>query len=341
MTESFESVEDLEDALTRPSPEDVAFAEDLEGDVLVLGAGGKMGLTVVGRICRALEEAGRTNRVFAASRFTEPRKARRLAEYGAEILRVDLMEDELSRLPSARNCIYMVGRKFGSADRPDATWAVNSYLPGRVARRFRESRMLAFSTGNVYPFVPVDSGGATEETPLDPVGEYGQSCLGRERIFEYFCHEHELPTCLFRLNYAVEPRYGVLVDVGKKVLSGTPVDLSAGYVNVIWQGDAASICFRALEACRIPAAPLNVTGPEILAVRDVAERFGELLGREPRFEGSVPEEALLSDAGRCLDRFGSPSVSAEEAIAYTADWLAEGRPTLGAPTKFERRDGQF
>lgn len=337
----FDREEDIEEALSRPYEEDVAFARDLAGDVLVLGAGGKMGPTLVRRIVRALEAADRTNRVFAASRFSQPEKAARLAEAGAEIVRVDLVRDELDDLPAARNVIYMVGRKFGSSDRPDATWAINSYLPGRVARRFDDARILAFSTGNVYPFVPVDSGGADERTAPDPVGEYGQSCLGRERVFEYFSRERDIPVCLFRLNYAVEPRYGVLVDVATKVRDGEPVDLSAGYVNVLWQADANSYCLRALDLCRTPPERLNVTGPERLPVREIAERFGRIFGREPHFTGAAPETALLSDAGRCHELFGVPRISAGDAVERVADWLTQGGRTLEAPTRFERRDGSF
>lgn len=327
--------------LGRPSEADVEFASDLEGDVLVLGAGGKMGPTLVRRLAMALRKAGRSNRVFAASRFREPEKAAGIADAGGEILRIDLMNEDLEALPSTRNVIYMVGRKFGSSERPDLTWAINSYLPGRVARRFSEARLLAFSTGNVYPFVPVDSDGADEETPPEPVGEYGQSCLGRERVFEYFSRDHGTPVCLYRLNYAVEPRYGVLVDVGTRVRTGEPVDLSAGYVNVLWQGDACSYAIRALQLCDSPAARLNATGPEVLSVREVAERFGAFFGREPTFTGSEPETALLSDASRCHRRFGTPLISADQVIEWTAEWLERDGRTLGAPTKFERRDGSF
>lgn len=334
--------EQLADALSSPYPEDVDLAGRLDGDVLVLGAGGKMGPTLVMRIVRAFREARSPHRVVAVSRFPDEGSFRDIEDSGAVAIRADLMDDEsLSRLPDCRNIIYLVGMKFGSSGQRPLTWALNAYLPGRVATRFRGSRIVALSTGNVYPKVSIASAGCTEEVEPEPVGEYAQSCLGRERIFQHFSHQDETPVCLVRLNYAVEARYGVFVDIATRVLNETPISLEMGYVNTIWQGDANSVCFRALELCAAPARILNLTGPEVLSVRDVAERFGERFGTTPRFEGSERPTAFLNDASSCHTLFGKPRVSPEEVIDLVAVWLRKGGATLGKPTKFEVHDGRF
>lgn len=339
---SISSEEELEEVLSRPYPEDVELADRLDGDVLVLGAGGKMGPTLVQRIVRAVEEAGSETTVYAASRFSDEAKRHRLDAIGAETVVADLLdESQRAALPDCGHVIYMVGMKFGAAGREPLTWAMNTYLPGRVAERFASSRIVAFSTGNVYPPVPVESGGATEDDPVGPVGEYAQSCLGRERIFQHFSIRNDTPVCLLRLNYAVEARYGVLLDIAQKVYDGRPVPLDMGYVNVIWQGDANSICFRSLELCESPAAILNTTGPEVLSVRELAEAFAERFGREVTFRGTEQETALLNDASRSHERFGKPRVSVSEVIELVAHWVENEGRTLAKPTKFEVRDGQF
>lgn len=339
---SISSEEELEDLLSRPYPEDIEQADKLNGDVLVLGAGGKMGPTLVQRIVRAVEEADSNTTVYAASRFSNEEKRHRLDAIGAETVVADLLdESQLAELPDCRYVIYMVGMKFGATGQEPLTWAMNTYLPGRVAERFASSRIIAFSTGNVYPPVPVESGGATEDDPVGPVGEYAQSCLGRERIFQHFSRRNDTPMCLLRLNYAVEARYGVLLDIAQKVYDERPVPLDMGYVNVIWQGDANSVCFRSLELCKSPATVLNTTGPEVLAVRDLAEAFADRFGRDVTFSGSERETALLNDASRSHELFGEPRVSVSEVIELVARWVENEGKTLAKPTKFEVRDGQF
>jgi nucleoside-diphosphate-sugar epimerase len=237
--------------------------------------------------------------------------------------------------------VFMVGRKFGSVGDLPLTWATNAWIAGLAAQRFKHSRVVAFSTGNVYPFVSVDSPGANERTAVAPVGEYAQSTLARERIFEYFSNVNRTPVLLFRLNYAIDLRYGVLLDICEKVFSGEPIDLTTGFVNVIWQGDANSYCLRSFALCDSPAQILNVTGLKKLSVREIAERFGHRFGKTPNFTGTESKSALLSDASQCAELLGAPDISEERLIEMTADWFAAGGVTLGKPTKFERRDGNF
>ena len=335
---------ELEDVLSAPSEADCAALRAMQGSLLILGAGGKMGPTLAMRARRAADRAGVSKRIMVVSRFGN-RVERELREFGLETIAADLLNfEQLARLPDAENAIFMAGRKFGSegaAHQASLTWASNAYLPARVAERYRDARIVAFSSGNVYPFVQAASGGATEETAPDPVGEYAQSVLARERMFEFFSVRHGTRVCLLRLNYAVELRYGVLRDIGAKVFAGQPVNVSMGHVNVIWQGDANSICLRSFALCESPPAVLNVTGQETLSVRDVARRFGRLFGREPVFEGREADTALLNNAGRCHRLFGAPSVSAETAIEWTAEWILRGGGTWDKPTHFEARDGKF
>ena len=339
---AIESEAQLEELLSRPSPADVAFARALAGDVLVLGAGGKMGPSLARRVRRAGEAAGVPRRVTAASRFSEPGLAESLRRDGIEAVPCDLLDPaSLERLPSAGDVLFLAGRKFGSAGRPDLTWAHNTVLPTHVARRFASSRIVVFSTGNVYPLVDTSSSGSIETDPTGPMGEYAQSCLGRERVFEYFSREKGTPCLLFRLNYATDLRYGVLADVARKVWNGEPVDLTVPKVNAIWQGDANSYAFRALELAASPPAVLNVTGPGQVAVREVAQRFARRFGREVRFAGEEGPAALLSDASRCRARLGEPEVPLDLLVEWTAAWVEAGGRDLGKPTKFERSDGRF
>lgn len=336
------SEDELEDLLSRPSEADRDAMRGLQGDLLILGAGGKMGPTLARRARRAADEAGVNLRVIAVARFSDPTVRQKLERWGVETLAADLLdEDQLAALPGAPNVIFMAARKFGSTGNEPLTWAMNAYLPARVALRFRNSRIVAFSSGNVYPLVPVVSGGAGETTPPDPVGEYAQSVLGRERMFQYFSGLYGTPVALLRLNYAVELRYGVLLDIGLKVFERRPVDLSMGAVNVIWQGDANSVCLRAFSLCSSPPEILNVTGPETLSVRWIARRFGEHFGVEPLFEGREADTALLNNAAHCHRLFGYPSVSAEQIIEWVAQWIVSGGVILGKPTHFEVRDGKF
>ncbi len=337
------STEDqLAEVLSAPYPEDVDLARRLKGDVIVLGAGGKMGPTLVKRIVRALGEAQSPHKVIAASRFSDEESLREIEDAGAVAISADLLDDQaVSDLPDCRYVIYLVGMKFGASGKQPMTWALNSYLPGRIAVRYPDARIVALSTGNVYPKVSVDSGGCTEDVDPDPLGEYAQSCLGRERVFQHFSLQNNTRICLIRLNYAVEARYGVFVDIATKVRNGTPLSLEMGYVNTIWQGDANSVCFRALATCETPANILNLTGPEVLSVRSIAERFGERFGSKPSFEGAEQPVAFLNDASTCHALFGLPRVSPDEVIELVASWLSKGGTTHGKPTKFEVADGRF
>lgn len=320
----------LDEALTAPHPEDIECVAKLPGDILVLGAAGKMGPSLVRRVERAVAAAGVSKRVIAVSRS------------GAGGIAADLLDERsVAALPDAENVLYLAGRKFGSTDNAPLTWATNTWTPALAARKFRGSRIVAFSTGNVYPLLPPASGGATEATPAAPVGEYAQSALARERIFEYFSAANNTPVTLLRLNYAIDLRYGVLLEIGQKVFTRSPVDLTMGFVNVIWQGDANSVCLRALALCTAPPRILNLTGPEILSVRDLARRFGEHFGLEPVFQGEEGATALLSNAAECRRLLGPPRVGIDEMVAMTASWIRGGGRTLGKPTHYETRDGAF
>ncbi|MCZ2073774.1 MAG: NAD(P)-dependent oxidoreductase [Bryobacterales bacterium] len=332
----------LEDMLSRPSDADVEAMRNLEGDLLVLGVAGKMGPSLVHRAKRAISQAGINKRVIGVSRFSSPSARDELNEMGVETIAADLLnEADLAALPDIPNVIFMAARKFGTTGAEHLTWAMNTYLPGRVAERFRNSRIVAFSSGNIYPLVPIAEGGAKESTPVQPVGEYATSVLGRERLFQYFSDKYGTPVLLLRLNYAVELRYGVLYDIGRKVFERRPVDLNMGCANVIWQGDANSICLRSFSLCSSPPAVLNLTGPETISVRQVALQFGAHFGIDPVFEGAEAPNALLNNAGKCHRLFGYPSISVEQLIEWISQWIGMGGATLGKPTHFEARDGKF
>ncbi len=341
MTDTITDENQLEERLTLPSERDVAAASQLEGDVIILGAGGKMGPSLAVRMGRAIQRAGLKHRVIAVVRKDRDGISGRLPGR-VEVVEADLLNPNgFDALPDAPNVVFMVGRKFGSVGDLPLTWATNAWIAGLAAHRFQGSRIVAFSTGNVYPFVSVDSAGANECTAVAPIGEYAQSTLARERIFEYFSNLNRTPVLLFRLNYAIDLRYGVLLDICEKVVSGEPIDLTTGFVNVIWQGDANSYCLRSFALCDSPARILNVTGLKTLSVRAVAERFGHRFGKKPNFIGTESKSALLSDASRCAELLGAPDISEERLIEMTADWFAAGGVTLGKPTRFERRDGNF
>ena len=329
------TISDLEDELSRPSDSDVAFLRRLEGDILILGAGGKIGPSLT-RLCRrAADSAGPPRRIIAVSRSA-------ISEPGIEAISCDLLDrSQVMGLPECPNVLYLAGRKFGSTANPELTWATNTVVSTIVADRFRNSRIVVFSTGNVYPLREVKSGGARETDPLSPVGEYAQSCLGRERIFEYFSHRYGLRCLLFRLNYAVDLRYGVLVDIAWKVQAGEPVQLAIPAFNVIWQRDANSYALRSLEYCQSPPAVLNVTGPETLSVRAAAEFFAVHFRRPCRFEGTEGSVALLSDASKCHTLMGRPGVSADQLLELVAVWVEVGGVSLNKATHFEVADGGF
>jgi nucleoside-diphosphate-sugar epimerase len=332
---------ELDDRLSEPTPQLIDTLARLPGDLVLLGAAGKMGPSLARMAKRASDAAGVRRRVVAVSRFSSGGEGAFTA-HGVEAVRCDLLDEAaVNGLPDAPNVVYMPGRKFGSTGDEATTWAVNCYLPAVVCKKYRASRIVAFSTGNVYPHAPVTGRGPTEADPPNPVGEYGMSALGRERMFEYFSRALGTPVSVIRLNYACDLRYGVLVDLARKVLAGEPVDLGMGYFNTIWQADANAMALRAFEFAASPPRVFNVTGPEVLAVRDVCRRFGELFGVEPRFAGREADTALLSDARMSLAVLGPPRVPADRLIEWVADWVKRGGRLLDKPTHFEARDGKF
>lgn len=343
MTEDTLTTEEaLEERLSRPTDADAAVMKSLQGDLMILGAGGKMGPSLARRARRAVELGGTDKRVLAVSRFSNTALVQQLQSSGIETITSDLLEPgALEALPDVGNVIFMAARKFGTTGAEHLTWAMNTYLPGRVAERYRHSRVVALSSGNIYPLRAVAEGGAVETLPPAPVGEYAQSALGRERMFQYGSNQWGTPVCILRLNYAVEMRYGVLVDIGKAVFERRPVDLRMGVVNVIWQGDANSICLQSLAKCASPPVILNITGPETLSVRYIADRFAEIFGVAAVLEGQEANMALLNNSVRAHRMFGYPSVTCGQLIEWTADWIAGGKPTLNKPTRFEVQDGRF
>ncbi len=333
---------ELEDLLAQPSDEDIAAVARLEPDILILGAGGKMGPSLARRVQRAAARAGTGSRVVAVSRFSSSDARALLEADGVPTLACDFLSGPaITGLPRFPNVLYLAGRKFGTADRNDLTWATNTIVPARVAEHFVDSRVVVFSTGNVYPLVPVSGPAPTEADAPAPVGEYAQSCLGRERVVEYVSREQGLRALMFRLNYAVDLRYGTLVDIARKVFMAEPIDLSVGYFNAIWQGDANSYALRSLELCASPPAVLNVTGAERISTRESAEWFGSVFGRPPRFAGEEGPVALLSDSTLCRTRLGEPQVPLPQLAQWVAHWVAAGGSTLNKPTHFEVTDGRF
>ena len=339
---SVRDVEQLEEMLSRPTPGVVETVSRLDGDVLVLGVGGKMGPTLARMLRRAADAAGKGLRVIGVSRFSSGGLERALRAHGIETIACDLLDEtQLRALPEAPNVMYMAGMKFGSTGQAALTWAMNCQLPAMVCRRFSASRIAAFYTGNVYGLSPVARGGSTESDAPRPDGEYAMSCLGRERMFEHFSRTLGTKVSLIRLNYATELRYGVLVDLARKVMAGETIDLSMGSVNVIWQADANAMAIRAFDRAASPPFLLNVAGPEQLSVRAVAEEFGRLLDQPVHFAGTESSDALLSNGQLGHELFGIPRVSAQQLIRRAAEWVRRGGETSGKPTHFESRDGKF
>jgi nucleoside-diphosphate-sugar epimerase len=332
----------LEELLSDPSPAAVEAMRRVGGDLVVLGVAGKMGPTLARMARRAMDAAGVSHRVIGVSRFTTADQQRALEAHGIETIRCDLLDEAaLARLPDAANVIFMAGRKFGSTGDEPLTWAMNAHLPALVSRRYRQSRIVAFSTGNVYGLTRRGRGGSREEDPPAPVGEYAMSCLGRERMFEYFSREDQTPVAILRLNYAVEMRYGVLADLAGRILRREPVDLAMGYVNVIWQADANAMALAALEHTTTPPLIVNIAGPEELSVRSLCTELGRRLNVDASFVNREAEDALLSDGTRGWTLFGRPRVDAAQLLAWTAGWVGRGGESLGKPTHFESRAGRF
>ena len=336
------SVAQLEERLSRPSPGVIEALSAVEGDILLLGAGGKMGPSLAVMARRASEMAGVKRRITAISRFGDVAVRNCLTRNNVEVLPRDLLlPDAIDTLPEAPNLIYMAGVKFGTTHHRGLTWAMNTWLPGRVCDRYHSARAVVFSTGNVYGLTPVDGGGSREEDMPAPVGEYAMSALGRERIFEYFAHARGMEQSIIRLNYACDLRYGVLVDIARKVLDGTPIPLSMGYLNTIWQGDANAMILTSLAHAADPPLVLNVTGTQVIRVREAAAYFGTKFERDPVFEGEEADDALLSNSSRAAEMFGPPQVDEETLMAWIAEWLLKDKPLLNKPTHFESRDGRF
>ncbi len=340
---SFASVDDLEDALSRPTPGVLETLAAIPGDLLILGAGGKMGPTLARMVRRACDELGQTKRqVIAVSRFSSETAAIQLEHVGVRVVRCDLNQrDEVAALSDAPNVIYMAGQKFGTQSDPDAIWVANTVLPAIVAERFHSSRMVALSTGCVYPLVPWEGPGSCEDDPLGPTGEYANSCVGRERVLCYFSRRHEFPLCLVRLCYAIDMRYGVLLDLAQRVHAGLPIDVTMAATHVIWQGDANARIIQCLSHADNPPTAVNVTGRERWTIRDLAARFGALLDRPVRFTGEPAATAWVWNADKSYDWFGSPAVLMDDMLTATADWVRRGGETLNKPTHFEVRDGTF
>ncbi|WPP50968.1 NAD-dependent epimerase/dehydratase family protein [Catalinimonas niigatensis] len=337
-----EDLAKLEEEILAPSEDLIGDMKSLEGDILILGVGGKMGPSLAALAKKALLAAGKDNAVIGVSRFSEPSLQQSLKKQSVQTIKADLLDNtQLESLPEVKNVIFMAGTKFGTTGKESFTWAMNAYLPGRVAEKFKKSKIVSFSTGNVYPFVPVYSGGATEDTTPEPLGEYAQSCLGRERMFEHFSKQYQIPTLIYRLNYAVDFKYGVLLEVAKAVLEGREIDLSTGHVNVIWQGDANEYALRSLKFCDTPPRILNITGPETLSIRWAAREFGKIFNKTPHFVNEEQPTALLNNASTAHQLFGYPKVSLKTMMEIVATWLTNGGETINKPTHFQERKGAF
>jgi len=328
----------LEDILSEPTEGTKRGLAELDGDIVVLGAGGKMGPT----LAMMLKAASSGKNIYAVSRFSDKTVKTRIEDAGILTIEADLLdESQYCELPEVENAFYLVGMKFGSTGNQPLTWALNSFVPGLIARHYKDSRIVAFSTGNVYPLVDINSGGASEETVPEPVGEYAQSCLGRERMFEYFSQLYNTPETIVRLNYANEPRYGIIVDLTLKILNDEPIDLTMGAVNLIGARDANDYIIRAISLAQSPPAILNVTGPDTVPIRKLAGQIGKELNREPKFVSREARTALLSNASYCFSIFGYPKTTLDEMVSLIVKWVVSGKRVLNKTTKYDIRDGKF
>ena len=340
--QQIETEQALDEFLTRPEPELVEWARTVSSPLVLLGAGGKLGPTLAVLARRAAQAAGCKLEIVAASRFSDPAARAWLEERHVRTLACDLMERAaLQQLPNTDNLIYLAGMKFGTSENPAATWAASTLLPANVCERYPHSRIVALSSGSIYPLTPVARGGVLETEPLTPLGEYANACVGRERIFEYYSQRNATPVVLLRLFYAVELRYGLLVDLAYKVFSEQPIDLSMGYFNWIWQGDANGLILRSLALARTPPAAYNLTRPQIQSVRSVAEQFGELLGKPAHLTGREADTALLGNPAGLCAALGAPQAPLELVMRWIAGWLQRDGRLLGKPTHFEVRDGRY
>jgi len=336
--------EELDDRLSEPREATVEALRRAPGDIVILGAGGKMGPTLARMAARAAEQVDgpKRRRVIAVSRFTSSGLRRELERRGVETVQADLLDaDAVTRLPDAPNVVFMAGQKFGTTDAPSRTWMMNVVVPASCARRYATARIVAFSTGNVYPLRGVLGGGASERTKPQPLGEYAASCLGRERVFEFHSATHQTPVAIVRLNYAIDLRYGVLADLAQRISSGHLVPIAMGYVNVIWQGDANRIALEMLPMAASPPFVLNVTGAETLSVRTLATDLGNRLGKAPHFDGTEAPDALLSDTSKLRATLGVPEMPLDTMLDWVAEWVKAGRPMHNKPSHFETRDGSF
>ncbi|MSU20194.1 MAG: NAD-dependent epimerase/dehydratase family protein [Pedosphaera sp.] len=339
---AIQSEDQLDEIMTRPSPRLIEHVKTLKSPLLVLGAAGKMGPSLAVSVQRAAAAAGHDLKIIAVSRFSGSQTRQWLESRGVATITCDLLErGAFEQLPDTLNLIYLVGLKFGTQQNPSLTWAVNTLVPTHVVERFPQARTVALSTGNVYPLVPVNSGGANETDLLTPLGEYSNAAVARERLFEYSARKYGTPLALLRLNYAVDLRYGVLLEIAQKVWANQPVDVTTGYFNCIWQGDANEMIVRSLDLASTPPTAFNLTGAETLSVRELAYRFGELMGRPVGIVSTEAETALLSNPARLCATLGKPATALEMVCGWTAHWVMSGGATLGKATRFEVRDGRF
>ena len=342
LPDTIRNEEELVDVMTRPRPVLVEFMHTLSSPLLILGAGGKMGPTLAILARRAADAAGNPMDVIAVSRFSDKRAREFLDSHGVRTISADLMDKAaFAGLPDTDNLLYLVGLKFGTSSDPALTWATNTLVPAYAAERYSQARIVALSTGNVYPLVPVTGSGSAESDPLTPLGEYSNACVARERIFEYYSSKNMTPMVLLRLSFALDLRYGVLVDIANKVWLGEPVSVAMSHLNCIWQGDANELIIRSLALAAVPATPLNLVGGQHFPVREIAQRFGEMMGKEVSFIGTDGQTAFLSNNTLLRATLGEPSTSVETVMKWVAGWVMSGGEQLNKPTHFEVRDGGY